>query len=262
MAEDWLTAVLTRACYGPEWSLEANRRRLELFRGITVASLVAQTRRPRLFVLLVDPTDPLLAERIAVARRLEYEGNIDGERTSVRVVMWDRPEKVELAAWDKNSWSSNAERAQKNRVAATAYRAPWRDALRWDGGALTTRLDDDDALRRDALERVYSAHRPSERRRAYMLPWGFRVFRGRYAKIRHDKNAMSTLWTPPGDRGVIYDVPHVKMRLQVETHDVDDEPGWLWCRHPDTISGWRGTERPFNSHLRAQFPEVDWSLLR
>jgi hypothetical protein len=35
--------VLTRSAYGPEWSVEANRRRLEITRAVTAASLAAQT---------------------------------------------------------------------------------------------------------------------------------------------------------------------------------------------------------------------------
>ena len=55
--------VLTRSAYGPAWDLEANRRRLDFARGITIASMAAQTHRDWTWLVAVDKADPLKTER-------------------------------------------------------------------------------------------------------------------------------------------------------------------------------------------------------
>lgn len=55
--------VLTRAHRGPDYPLDANRRRVELLRGITARSLAAQGT-DWIWLVYVNPDDPLLDERM------------------------------------------------------------------------------------------------------------------------------------------------------------------------------------------------------
>lgn len=229
--------VLTRSAYGrpyqgrPAISLAANRARLALLMGITARAMAAQTARLWSWIVLVDEADPLLAER-----RAAFE--------SVGVP-------VRYLAWDGG---------------LSMYRAAWADAIGLPASepVLVTRLDDDDALAPDALERVQRAAIGSDEpgRVIWMLPEGFRVFRGRYARMRHEANSWATLQVPPGDTATVYDFGHKRATGFAPVRMVDDYPGWLFVRHPDTISRNRGRVlHRVDDALRRLFP-IDWSLLR
>jgi hypothetical protein len=56
--------VLTRAYRGPDYPLDANRRRVEILRHVTARSLAAQGTEWE-WIVYIDPTDPLLDERMA-----------------------------------------------------------------------------------------------------------------------------------------------------------------------------------------------------
>ena len=56
--------VLTRSGYPATYPLDANRRRLDLLRAVTVPAMKAQTSRSWTWLALIDPDDPLLRERI------------------------------------------------------------------------------------------------------------------------------------------------------------------------------------------------------
>lgn len=233
--------VLTRAVYDPElWSLEANRRRLALLRGITAASLWAQTERRFRWVVLLHPDDPLHAER-------EVACNLAGCEVSFRY------------------WAPPAD-ATGPRTAALAYKLPiWREETAPRSEAtLTTRLDDDDAFAPWALHRIRRAGHlqiPARERRALIAPVGFRVWDGHYSLVRHERNAWSTLLSPVGDDSVVYDFNHVRVGDDVPVSLLDDTPAWLWVRHPDTLSKHRRAEAPIDATLRDAFPGIDWDLL-
>jgi hypothetical protein len=233
--------VLTRSAYGPDWDIEANRRRLEITRAVTAASMTAQ-QADWTWVVVVDERDPLLAERIAVF----------GDCIPI---LWRPPANPQAAAWDRHGQSART----IQRIAAEAYRAPWRDHLK-PGPLLMTRLDDDDGLAPDALARYQQAARKAKDRTVYMLPQGVRVWAGRYELVRHTTNAMHTLYTPAGDDMTVYDYGHRHVERVAPVVHVDRAWGWLWVRHRDTISGYHRATKPLDRSVRRAFP-IDWPAL-
>ncbi len=238
--------VLTRSAYGTEWSPEANRRRLAITAGVTARLMARQTTRDWTWVVLLHSRDPFLAKRLEVFR---------AAAPAIAPIYWE-PGELAPAPWDPNG----ARTSRVQQVAATAYRAPWRAALGERAGlTLMTRLDDDDGLAIDALERVQAAAAGVAARTILMQPVGFRVWDGRYDRVRHDTNAMHTLATPAGDDLVVYDYGHRRAAQVAPIVTVDEDPAWLWMRHRDTISGWKKAERPITNALRRLFP-IDWDL--
>lgn len=239
--------VLTRSAYGPEWAIDKNRRRLAITRGVTAKMMSQQSNRDWTWIVLIDERDPLGEERI--------EAFMSGG-VPVKVMLW-RPGVLAPAPWDKRA--ARAHRLEQ--IAATAYRAPWREAVgEPKEGTLLTRLDDDDALAGSTLERVRMAALGLEARTILMHPIGYRVWKRRASLVRHDSNAMQTLFAPPGDSATVYDYGHTVARRFAPIVVVDEQPAWLWARHRDTISGWKRAEAPFDRQIRALFP-VDWSAL-
>lgn len=234
--------LLTRAVYHPRlWPIEANRRRLDLFEAITVAGIRAQTDRRFEWVVALSPDDELTDERI---------GAVESAGVACRFVYVE---------------DSNGPRAT---AAVKAYRADWTRALGGPprGIRLTTRLDDDDTFAPDAFSRIRRAAASLEDefdagdRVALMLPRGFRVWGGRYTRVRHASNAMATLMTGPGDRAHVYSYMHREVAGFARVVVVDERPAWLWTRHDDTLSGWRRSTRPITGALRRLFP-IDWSVI-
>lgn len=222
--------ILTRSAYGPGWVLEANRRRLAMTEGVTIASLATQTSRAWEWIVLLHRQDALLAER-----RAAYE------RLGARFLFMDADDAPDRVAFD-------------------AYRAPWSEMVgERDGKVAMTRLDDDDGFAPWAMERVERAAERVRQRTALMFPLGVRVWDGRYTLVRHTSNAMHTLVTPAGDPATVYDYGHRKVRKFAPVMVVDNRPAWLWSRHADTISGWRLADRPITADIRAMF-RIDWSL--
>lgn len=222
--------VLTRAAYGPGWSLDANRRRLDFARGTSIASLRSQSLRDFRWLVLLHRRDALLEERRAAF----------GEAGAEFLYMDDL--------------------GTPGGVAYLGYRAGWADAIgERDGYVAMTRLDDDDALAPWAMERIRARAEKAVRRSILMLPTGIRVWCGRFTVVRHDTNAMQTLVTPPGDAMTVYDYGHRFARRVAPVTVIDRRIAWLWSRHEDTISGWKVADHPLTDEFRAMFP-VDWSL--
>lgn len=225
--------VLTRSAYGPAWSLEANRRRLAITRGVTVASMAPQ-RTGWTWLVVMHRDDPLRAER-----RLAFlSANVP-----VRFLDID---------------SDTTNRAE---AAVEAYRAPWEQLIGdRDEQVAMTRLDDDDALAPWVVGKIRDAVPKLSTRTVLVMPHGIRVWNGRCTAVRHESNAMQTLVTPPGDALHVYSYPHRQVRSVAPVHRLDIRLAWLWARHEDTISGWHSSESPIPSSIRSMFP-VDWSLL-
>lgn len=223
--------VLTRSAYGPDWTLEANQRRLRVTEAITVATLRAQTERDWEWHVLVHSDDPLRHERIAL-----YES----AGVPIRVLFTDA-------------------RGTPQDVAMRGYKAPWRAGIADDHAAMM-RLDDDDGLAPDALARLRPLAAMAKTRTALIFPIGVRVWAGRYIPVRHASNAMQTLVTPSGDTATVYDYLHRKVRSHALVRFVDRRPAWLWYRHPDTISGWRQALLPVDDWVRRLFP-IDWAFV-
>lgn len=239
--------IFTRSAYGPEWTPEANAHRLAITQGITVRMMALQSVRDWTWVVCIDERDPLIDQRVAT---------FASAAPDLIVIRW-RPGVLAPAPWDH----SIGRHHKLEQVAATAYRAPWREQTGLaDDTILMTRLDDDDALTRDALARVRLAAEGVDERRIFMHPVGYRVWRHRASLVRHESNAMHTLLTPPGDTASVYDYGHTVARRFAPVVVVDQEPAWLWSRHSDTISGHKQASKPFSNDLRVLFP-VDWSVL-
>lgn len=196
--------------------------------------MTQQTAQSWTWVVLLDERDPLLAERMAL-----YRGSAPAFVPILRSSGPDDP----------------------SQRAAADYKAPWRAQVGpADDKILMTRLDDDDGLSPTALRRYQVAADKDARRMVLMFPLGVRVWNGRYSLVKHDRNAMHTLVTPPGDELSVYDYGHTKVRQTVRTVTVDRSPGWLWVRHRDSLSGWRQAKRPIDASIRSLFP-VDWKAL-
>jgi hypothetical protein len=128
----------------------------------------------------------------------------------------------------------------------------------WSGPVLTTRIDDDDAFATDAFRRLRDKAGGTETR-VLMFPFGYRTYQGRYDYIHHSKNAWSSVYTTK-DRVHAKSVQHQRIRRLAPVVDIDDLPGWLWVRHPDTNSGIHRARRTLRDSVRRLFP-VDWSLI-
>lgn len=258
--------VLTRSAYGPEWNENANRRRLTMTRAVTARLMAQQTTKDWTWIVAVHPADPLLEERLDVFRSAGVE---------VRPIMWE-PTILAPAPWDGNGPRTTP--VQK--AAATAYKAPWRAQMD-PGSVLQTRIDDDDGFAPDALARLQRAARELTSRHVLMLPEGFRVASGRFVRVYQPNNAMHSLFTPENDPLCIYDYGHMQTwsgghsdlpprvrpprsrpnpKAPAPVVFVDDQPGWLWVRHRDTISGHHKAWLPISSSLKRMFP-IDWSVL-
>lgn len=211
--------------------------------------LAAQTARDWTWILAVSEVDELKAERVTAARQagvpvrvLELADSPDLDRPGVN--------------------GRVAVPAGRPAAALAAYQAPWNEAIADPGRRLTTRLDDDDTFEPTAFDRIQqaAARIRAPGRFALMLPVGFRVWAGRYSRVRHESNAMVTLLAGPGDPAHVYRFLHREVHRFATVRMVDDEPGWLWLRHADTLSGWRRASRPITRRLIARFP-IDWSLI-
>lgn len=248
--------VLTRSAFDPRaWDIDANRRRLEVTRTVTVPLMAAQTNKRWSWIVLVDPDDPFRDERIKA---------FDGVGVPVIPIVWRFKGEPEHARWDRRT---RARTRLVERMAASAYRAPWRDVILPSNDVLLqTRLDDDDGLAPDAIERYQGAARraaagSSPARQILMLPQGVRVYRARYNEETHERNAMHTLVTFPGDTLCVYDYGHAVCHKTAPVSIIDRKWGWLWVRHQDTISGWKvNTPHLLDDRVRGAFP-IDWPRL-
>jgi len=239
-------AVLTRSAYGPAWDAAANRRRLEVTRAVTARLMSLQTCTDWTWVVLLDDRDPFLKDRLSLYR---------DSAPAFTPLVWRPPNVAPRGS------------RMRQRMAAADYAGPWASAITADEKMLTTRLDDDDGFALDALARFQAAAEGRTERTALMLPVGVHLWAGRYSIVRHERNAMHTLVAPPGDNWCVYDYGHTKVARWMPVVTVDDEPGWLWVRHRDTISGARnprnwggGPPVAVTAALRETFP-VDWRAL-
>jgi len=202
------------------------------------------------WIVLLDARDTLLHDRLEVLR---------AATPNLLPIIWTPADDLSAAPWDRRG---DAGTHRRDKVAAAAYRHPaWLQYTPRTEAVLQTRLDDDDALAPDYFRRVRRAAEGLTERTALMLPNGLRVWDGREQLVRHDTNAMHSLFTPPGDGTTIYSYGHRQVRRHFPTVDVDQRVGWLWVRHPNTLSGWKKAERPISMGTRLMFP-IDWEALR
>ena len=227
--------VLTRSAYGPEGSTEENARRLAVTRAVTAPLMAAQSHRDWTWIVLLDPRDPLLDERRAL---------FASASPTFRPILWQPPTV-----------------GNRDQVAYMAYKAPWNEAIGpRNERILQVRLDDDDGLAPDALCRYIWHGRKILSRRILMLPRGVRVWDGRFDLVTHRVNAMHALITQPRQDLCVYDYKHTTCQKAAPVTTVDQDLGWLWVRHRDTISGWKQAARPITGGVRRAFP-IDWRAL-
>lgn len=227
--------VMTRSAYGPAWDEGANARRLDITKGVTVASMAAQTSKDWVWIVAIDRNDPLKAERKAA---------FQSAGVPVRFVF------IETTTTDRQA------------AAVEAYKAPWAKAIgKRDQVTAMTRLDDDDALAPWVIGRLQTAI-PTKllRTTILVLPIGIRVWGGRQTIVNHGSNAMQTLVTLPGSDLHVYSYKHREARRVGKVRALDGRLAWVWTRHPDTISGWHTAEKDIPERMRGQFP-IDWSLI-
>ena len=234
--------ILTRSAYSPTMRLRDNQRRVDFLRGVTAASLRAQTTRNLTWLVLIDPADPLLAERCAAVESAGLPCIIEPAGKMEREGIHDRP-----------------------------Y-GPWAEHITWDGVTLTTRLDDDDALAPYALARVQRAAAVPTESVVWTLPIGYRIV-GRYAfRIDWELAQFGTLQAPAGQRRTIFDVSHQLAGNLAPLRPATRDPAWLWVRHRHTRSRLNvgrqtmingraeGRAKHVTAELRAIFP-IDWPLV-
>lgn len=240
--------VLTRSAFGPEWSLEANRRRLAITRAVTARLMSRQTFRDWTWLVLFDPRDPLLAER---------QATFAAAAPRFVPILWTPPEQMGYAPWDPNP---KRVVSQFELIAASAYHAAWREHMPTDEPILQTRLDDDDGFQLDGLARYQRAAPHLRGRTILMFPKGLRIYGSRFSVIDHRRNAMQTLFTPPGDELCVYDYGHTHCARVAPVVMVDKILAWVWVRHRDTISVWRRTDSALTRGVRKMFP-IDWATV-
>lgn len=234
--------LLTRSAYGPDVPLDVNRRRLDLLRGITVRSLAVQTERNLEWLVLIDPRDPLLAERLDVLRAAGYPLITGSAEKMERVHHFDKP------------WG------------------PWAKYIDWSEAVLTSRIDDDDAYAPFALatfrgraDRWGNARRA--RRRTWCMETGWRLWHG-LANQRTDRlSQFLATWAPRGDHTTVMDMNHTGIRTLGTVNHIAGPPAWLWLRHDlarsvNSAASHRDREamRPITRVLRDSF-DIDWSLV-
>lgn len=140
----------------------------------------------------------------------------------------------------------------RDQVALACY------TLGWPTGGITIRMDDDDGMTPDFMERLgRKTAKWKGERHAWMFPEGIRVWGDLYVTVRHETNA----WVAFGDPHCnVYTFRHRLMKSVCPVTMIDEKPAWLWLRHQDTISQWRKAMFPLNDKIRALFP-VDWGHL-
>lgn len=201
--------------------------------AVTVPCLREQTFKGFTWVVAVDRHDPTLEERMSLFRS-----------SGVKV------EFLMCGTGTRN----------RDQAAAELYNLPWGQATGpHDEVTLTTRLDDDDGITPDFLQRLSDRATKAEvdGRGCWMFPHGYRVWGRHQTAVEHNTNAWATMQTPPGDRTHCYTFRHRVVKRHVKVRVVDRQPAWLWVRHDDTLSGWKQAAQPVDDSLRALFP-VDW----
>ena len=228
--------VLTRMAFGQHWSLDANRRRLKLMKTHVMRSLQRQTNQDFTWVVVVDINDPLKEERTAI---------INKRRPGTIILETD----TEHFRKDPKRYGYGSYKSKT--LAKHAYRVAWHDAVDiGNGDVLTTRIDDDDMFTVDAMERVRGyaeQHGCPPSPEVLLFPMGVHHGIDRIPRLyRHETNAWQTLYTPDGHNMVVYDYGHnrIKDTNIMPYHFIDEEVGWLWFRHQDTISGHTIKEGP------------------
>lgn len=105
------------------------------------------------------------------------------------------------------------------------------------GPLLQTRLDDDDAIVPDFIERLHGARFQPEVQTVLSFPVGYDGPIGEVAPRHYPDSMFLTLYTPPGDMMSVYDTTHNNLWHSARNkHVVDMKPAWVHHRHPDALT--------------------------
>ena len=198
--------LLTRSAYSRSLPIDRNHARLALLQGVTARSLAAQTQRDVTWLVLLDPSDPLLEPRKEAIRSAGLPVMFAPAGRLIRTSRHDKPA------------------------------GPWSRHVDWSDAVLTSRLDDDDALAPDALASVRLAAEACPESAVWVFGSGWWVVRGR-AELRRDPLApFSSLFAPLGDRRTIMDAHHALVGRLAPVREAAAGPAWMWVRHAATRS--------------------------
>lgn len=127
---------------------------------------------------------------------------------------------------------------------------------------LTTRLDDDDIIAPDFVERLRGAVQESETPAAYNFPVGYvlnlQKSGSKARKWRFPQNQFASVISPVDPLVLVNDVKHGDIEMLCPLRLVDENPAFVWTRHRHTKSP--GGRAPANipaQRLARQFPVLD-----
>jgi hypothetical protein len=177
--------------------------RFELFERYCLPTVAAQTCQDFVWFIYFDSATPqAFVERAQRART---------GRDNIRLVFCDVYDQELL------------ERGLKKELAP---------APQW---LLTTRLDNDDGLRRDFVQRLHESLRFAERE-ALNFPNGVVYTGGRAYLYRHESNAFLSLLEPFDGFKTVTFVQHPDMSKFAPVRQIDGDPAWLQVVHRGNIS--------------------------
>lgn len=181
-------------------------RRLRLTEQITVPSLRVQTDKAFSLVVRIDPRDPCL-----LARQAAFES------VGVPVEYIVPKTDPSLDFHDANNLAGDWPRG---------------------GPMLQTRLDDDDSIAKDFVERLHHVRYHAAKRVVLSFPSGFDGQIGKVARRRYADSMFLSVYTPKGDNFSIYDMTHNDLwrHHPANRRVVDEKPAWTHIRHPDALT--------------------------
>lgn len=257
--------VLTRSAYSLTWPKDANERRLERLAETTIKSFKEQTNKDWMWIVLLNRQDPYLEDRKAL---YESVGVV------ARFILWDDamterpPKQPEIPVHE--FWTSWVDTPSRRKAwdSVNQSRLMWRTAVsqytpKGVGSILTTGIDDDDIIVPTFVARVKEAAEKEQGpdRVLWVFPRGFRYLDGKYSPYLHETNMMPSVQTWLPDVFSAYEATHNDLPKYCKHKFVDEQPAWMWVRHPDALSEPFSSRKPIDPKLMSLFP-INWDYLR
>ena len=174
--------------------------RMELFQRYTVPSVQAQTFKDFDWWLIIDPTFPGLTSRY-----------IDQLRSYGKILVADRPT-------ERNT-------VEEGRLLSEHYKDEW---------VCSTRLDSDDILRNDFMERVNAE--ASEEEAFITFRHGYMLKDGKIAPRQFTRNPFVSYVEYANPFRSVYATGHMQVhRQKAPLKIIEDPPGWIQVDHSDNI---------------------------
>lgn len=131
-----------------------------------------------------------------------------------------------------------------------------RSAAPGDDWVITTRLDNDDALARDFVERVRNAATPGVMQ-VLNVTQGVIWSGGRVYRHEHLSNAFASLSESLADCSTIFIAPHMELSRVAPIKQVAGDPGWMQVIHGQNVSNRVRGRRISPGAIRRQFALSD-----